>query len=174
MNKKWVEGWDQHFMTDAYNKAMKSKDTSTKLGAVIVGPDNEPVSNGYNNFPRNLNDDIEERYQRPLKYRFMEHAERNAIYNAARHGVALKGCRLYVPQRPCTDCVRGIIQTGIIEVIYHKEWLGNAIDTPWYDDQQLGITMLEECNVKIREWSGDILTLRLLFSGKEYTVDDLK
>lgn len=174
MNKKWVEDWDQHFMTDAYNKAMKSKDTSTKLGAIIVGPDNEPVTNGYNNFPRGLNDDIVERYERPLKYRFMEHAERNAIYNAARHGASLKGCRLYVPQRPCTDCARAIIQTGIIEVIYHKEWPGNAIDTSWYEDQQLSLTMLKECGVKIREWSGKILTLRILYDEQEYTVDDLK
>jgi len=166
--------WDRYFITQCYLTAMKSKDISTKFGAVIVGPDNEPISNGYNNFPRGLNDDVPERQVRPLKYRFIEHSERNAIYNAARHGVALKGCRLYVPQRPCTDCVRGIIQTGIIEVIFHKEYPGNAPDTRWYDDQMLGVTMLEECGVKIKEWSGKILTLRIFCDGKEYTADDLK
>lgn len=174
MNQRWVEDWDQHYMTEAYNKAMKSKDDSTKLGAVIVGPDNEPVSNGYNNFPRNLDDNVKERYERPLKYKYMEHAERNAIYNAARHGVALKGTRLYVPQRPCSDCARGIIQSGIVEVIYHKEWPGNSTDAPWFDDQEIGLEMFQECGVSIREWSGEILMLRILVSGTEYKVADLK
>lgn len=178
MNKIWVEDWDQHYMTEAYNKAMKSKDGSTKIGAVIVGPDNEPVSNGYNNFPRGVDDDVKERHCRPLKYQFTEHAERNAIYNAARHGVALKGTRLYVPQRPCTDCARGIIQSGIIEVIYHKEWPGNTSDTKWlgaawFEDQEVAMIMFDETGVKVREWSGKILPLRILFGEQEYTVDAL-
>ena len=62
--------------------AKKSKDQSTQIGAVIVGIDNEIRSTGYNSFPSGINDDLQERQERPEKYYWIEHAERNALYNA--------------------------------------------------------------------------------------------
>lgn len=62
--------WDDYFMTMVYLVAMKSKDESTHIGAVIVGPDNEIRSTGYNSFPRKMNDGLEERQKRPQKYFF--------------------------------------------------------------------------------------------------------
>ena len=112
-----VPTWDDYHMGMAISAARRSKDRSTKLGCVIVGPDNEIRTTGYNSFPRGIRDDIEERHQRPEKYDWTEHAERNAIYNAARHGVALKDCKLYVPWLPCMPCARGIINVGITTVI---------------------------------------------------------
>ena len=100
--------WDRYFMGLAVQAATLSKDESTKLGCVIVGPDREIRATGYNSFPRGVNDDRPERQGRPLKYKWFEHAERNAIYNAARVGVSLKGCVLYCAWPPCTDCARGI------------------------------------------------------------------
>ena len=47
-------------------------------------PDNEIRSTGYNSFPKGLNDDLQERQERPEKYYWIEHAERNALYNAPR------------------------------------------------------------------------------------------
>jgi dCMP deaminase len=91
------------------------------MGSVIVDKDNVLVATGYNSLPRGIEIDIEEkRLSRDggEKYFWMEHAERNAIYNAARRGTELKNCKLYVPWAPCTDCARGIIQTGIAEVIF--------------------------------------------------------
>jgi len=81
--------WDDYFLNIAENVKLKSKDKRTQIGAVIVGKGNEIVSTGYNSFPRNINDSIEERQVRPEKYYWFEHAERNAIYNAARIGVSL-------------------------------------------------------------------------------------
>lgn len=79
----------------------------------------EQRSAGYNGFPRNVNDTIEYRHDRPLKYEFTEHAERNAIYNAARVGVPLSGCTLYLNwwPLPCADCARAVIQSGITSVV---------------------------------------------------------
>ena len=76
--------WQKYFYEMANLVAKKSKDKSTQIGAVIVGPDNEIRSTGYNSFPTGLNDDLEIRQQRPEKYYWIEHAERNALYNAAR------------------------------------------------------------------------------------------
>ena len=64
--------WDEYFLAMCQLVASKSKDRSTKVGAIIVGPDNEIVSTGYNGFPRGINDDIKERHERPLKYKFTD------------------------------------------------------------------------------------------------------
>jgi dCMP deaminase len=110
-----MESWNKYFADMAEFVSKRSTDTSTKVGAVIVGPDKEVRSTGYNGLPRGTKDS-EERLSRPAKYLWTEHAERNAIYNAARVGTSTKGCSLYVQLHPCVDCARAIIQSGIIEV----------------------------------------------------------
>ena len=56
---------------------------------------------------------IEERQERPEKYYWFEHAERNSIYNAARIGVSTKGSKMYMTCGvPCADCARAIINAG--------------------------------------------------------------
>ena len=129
--------------------AEKSKDPSTKVGAVIVGKNNEVVSTGFNGFPRGFKDkDVPERYERPLKYDLTEHAERNAIYNAARIGSRLDECKIYVNSLPpCTDCARGIIQSGIKEVVI----VDKDIPERWRNNCAEAINMLEECGVNIRK-----------------------
>ena len=97
-----------------------SKDTSTKTGALVVGPDREIRATGYNGLVRGVDDNIPERMERPTKYDFFEHAERNAIYNACLTGTSLKGCTLYATHSPCTDCARAIIQAGIKTVVTNK------------------------------------------------------
>lgn len=108
---------DKYFLNLLPAVAEASKDQSTKVGAIIVGQNDEIRSTGFNGFPRGINDDSPERHERPEKYLWFEHAERNAIYNAARHGTALDGTRIYVSAIPCMDCARGIIQAGIREVV---------------------------------------------------------
>lgn len=94
-----------------------SKDRSRQIGAVIVDDDQAVVAIGWNGFPRRVYDDIDERHERPAKYMYSAHAERNALDNAARQGNSPRGCRLYCTMYPCADCARGIIQTGIKHVI---------------------------------------------------------
>jgi deoxycytidylate deaminase len=59
--------------------------------------------------------------ERPHKYNYIEHAERDAIYAAARAGISLAGATLYVNWAPCFDCFRAIVATGIKEIFIHKE-----------------------------------------------------
>ena len=87
--------WVEYFRELAHTVKKKSKDKNTQIGAVIVGTDKEIVSTGYNSFPRGINDGVSERQERPEKYHWFEHGERNAIYNAARIGVVTLG--LLVP-----------------------------------------------------------------------------
>lgn len=143
--------WDRKFLDQAALVASWSKDASTKVGAVIVGPDNEVRSQGYNGFPRGVQDDVKERNERPAKYLFTEHAERNAIYNAVRANIPIKGCRLYLNYSPCpcADCARAIIQSGIVEVI------GNDVPFPgkgeqWEASIAASKAMCDEAHVKWR------------------------
>jgi dCMP deaminase len=147
--------WDEYFLAIAELVSFRSKDRSTKVGAVIVGPDNEIRSTGYNSFVRGIHDNVEERHQRPEKYEWTEHAERNAIYNAARHGAALKGCRIYINWGgyPCADCTRGIIQAGIVEIVMPEIPFGGSrgeggID--WEKNCGIGGIMLKESGLPVR------------------------
>jgi dCMP deaminase len=128
-----------------------SKDRSRKVGAVIVGPANEVRAIGFNGFPRGIDDDAEYRHERPEKYVWAEHAERNAIYNAARVGIPVAGCRMYVPWFPCMDCARAIIQTGLSVLIANRP---DIADPKWGGDFQRAIELLEEAGVQIVWFEG--------------------
>jgi dCMP deaminase len=112
--------WDTYFISMADTARLKSKDRSTTVGAVIVR-DTYVVATGWNGFPRGINDDNPAYHERPMKYCVTEHAERNAIYNAAAEGAATAGCIMYITHNPsfgiCTDCARAIIQSRIVRVV---------------------------------------------------------
>lgn len=162
--------WDTYFMSLAYLVAMKSKDRRTRVGAVVVGPNNEIRSTGYNSFPRGMNDGIELRRTQPLKHLFFEHAERNAIYNAARMGTPLKDCRIYLPFMPCSDCARGIVQAGLIEVVLHAEHPGNGSEFSETHHHQASRAIFEEGGVAVRLWSGRIPRLAARFDDVEVDI----
>jgi len=113
---------DLVFMEMAYCIAQLSKDESTHVGAIVVGPDHEVRSVGYNSFPRGIRDDVPQRQKRPLKYLYFAHAEANAVFNASRVGIPLNGCRLYTNGTPCDKCAQAIIGAGIKEVIIDLDW----------------------------------------------------
>jgi dCMP deaminase len=112
-----VPDWHAYYLAVCRSVALRSKDPHTQIGCVIVGPAHEIRSTGYNSFPRGINDHVSERLRRPEKYLWFEHAERNAIYNAARAGTPLEGCTIYVEVVPCMDCARAIVQAGIVRVV---------------------------------------------------------
>jgi dCMP deaminase len=136
----------EYWMSMVYLCAMNSKDQSTHIGAVIVGPDNEIRSLGWNGFPRGINDDVPERQERPEKYFWMSHAERNAIFNAARVGIPLKGCVMYTNAMPCADCAISIIQAGIKNIYLDASWAFPG--GKWEDSARRSIDMFTEAGVR--------------------------
>jgi len=109
-------GWTEYFFEIARTVASKSKDPSTKVGCVVVGPDHDIRSTGFNGIPRDVHDKSE-RMEQPAKYMWTAHAEENAVSHAARIGVSLKGCTAYVTHYPCAACTRMLIQSGINKVV---------------------------------------------------------
>lgn len=144
--------WDKRFMELAAAVGMWSKDRSTKVGCVIVSPDRDIIATGYNGFPRGINDDLDARHERPEKYFWAEHSERNAIFAAARMGHALDGATVYVtvadgnPLFPCADCARAMIQAGIIRIVAQRPDFDNP---KWGPDFHRAVDMLKEAGVTV-------------------------
>lgn len=143
---------DEYFIRIADAVRSKSKDPNSKIGAVIVGPENQIISTGYNGFPKKIYE-FGERWERPLKYEYIVHAETNAIFNAARHGIELRGSRLYLlgfgpPTVPCLECSKAIIQTGIEKVLgAHFK----SVDEHWSKNLEKSLRLLEEANIEFIE-----------------------
>ena len=138
--------WDTRFMELANMVASWSKDTNRKVGAVIVNDDKIVVSMGYNGQPRGCNDNIESRNDRPAKYFYFEHSERNSLYSAVRLGVSVKDCVMYVTSFPCADCARAIIQTGIKKIFTTEPDFNH---TTWGSQWKASDEMLKEAGVEV-------------------------
>jgi len=138
--------WDNRYLDLAENVSSWSKDPSRKIGAVAVGSKGQILSQGYNGFPRGIDDSEEWYNDKETKYTYVVHAEMNVIYNATYNGVSLDGSTLYVTGLPvCSECAKGIIQTGIKRVVMR------CIDVPkrWNESFALTILMFEEAGI---EW----------------------
>lgn len=152
----------------AYRHAMfNATDPSTQNGAIIIDDNGSPLAIGANHLPRGVVDKPE-RWERPGKYQFVEHAERNCIYDAARKGVATEGKIMIVPWHSCADCARGIIQAGIKLVIGHQ--LTNDLTPPhWKESITVAWKMLEEAKVEMKWYTGKVNLkddIKIRFNGQ--------
>ena len=142
-----MANWNKRFLNLATHISNWSKDPSTKVGCVVVGPDREIRSTGFNGLPRGIEDNDERLNNREIKYPMICHAEENAIMHAARIGISLKDCTAYVTWPPCTRCARSLIQAGIVTVIYPKD---TEIPDRWISDFELSINMLKEAGIELK------------------------
>lgn len=150
--------WDLHFLRLALDNATMSKDPRTQVGSVIVGPDREIRSAGFNGFPRGIADTLERLHDRETKMKLVVHGEMNAILNAARIGISTKGCSLYLAATdetglvwggpPCTRCVVEIIQAGITEIVSFGV---KSAPSRWHDDLAFARKLLDEVGIVYRE-----------------------
>lgn len=138
-----------HYMTMALRAAKASPDPSTQNGAVFVSADGSLHTRDCNRFPFGVSY-TEERWERPLKYSIIEHAERNALYSAAANGIQTYGGTLISPWAACSDCARAIIQCGVSELIR----LGNNdTNARWDDSIKVADDLMKEAGIKITEIS---------------------
>lgn len=155
--------WMSHYMVGAQWVSNKSKDPHTKVGCIIVGPDHEVRTTGYNGLPRGCNDSpipFPERHDRTKdKYSWYAHAEENAIANAARVGTPLKGCTAFITALPCPACSRILIGAGISEVYWTMD--PSFVSTPeraaaFEKMFATSKTMLSEAGTSLRRLSATI------------------
>tara|TARA_Y100000114_G_scaffold81667_1_gene75333 strand:+ start:4784 stop:5254 length:471 start_codon:yes stop_codon:yes gene_type:complete len=110
--------WDKKYIRLAREISMWSKDPSTQIGAVAIGKKGQVLAQGYNGFPRGIEDSEERLNNREEKYKYVVHAEMNCIYNATYNGVSLNGSTMYIYGLPvCSECAKGLIQVGVKRVV---------------------------------------------------------
>lgn len=166
-----IPGWDEYFMRHAYLVATKSKDSKTRIGSVLVR-DKHVISEGYNGICRLVKDNVPERLERPAKYLWFEHAERNSIYTCARHGIATLGAVMFTQGIPCSDCARSVIQAGVSEVVVHQQWevRSGLLNNPkWVDSVAASHEMFKEAGIRIRYFDME-LGLKGQCDGKVFDV----
>lgn len=134
--------WKDYIIGFAKHAALKSKDT-TQVGAVLIGRHREVMLTSYNGPPIGVHDKPE-RFERPTKYLYFNHAESNLISFAARQGIRTDGMSIIVTHHPCAACTRLIIQAGICEVVYGPGKF-QALD----DEIEAASTMLREAGVAV-------------------------
>lgn len=135
--------WHQRYIDLAKTAATWSKDPSRKIGAVIIGENNQIVSLGYNGFPRGIDDTRERLSDRETKYKYMVHAEMNAIYNAIHNNASTVGCSIYVTGLPvCRECAKALIQVGIKNIYMDTKPIDN-----WKESGEDSIEMFKEAGI---------------------------
>lgn len=144
---KRLEKAKKYIKLAQYNADLFSKDPHTKVGAVVLDHDfSRVLSTGINGFPRNMNDDLEERWQRPAKYKLVSHAEANAVANAARTGTPLEGAVIAVTKFPCSTCTKLLIQAGIKKVYTISP---DYSSETWGEDAKISEEMLSEVGIDV-------------------------
>jgi len=139
--------WTDYYMGFANHAAQKSKDT-TKVGAILVGPDGDVRLTAYNGPPRGV-DDKPARFERPMKYLFASHAEANLIAFAAREGIRTGGCTVYITHMPCAACARTLIQAGVKKIVH-----GDGTTSMPREEFVAAEAMLAEADVEMEEFRG--------------------
>jgi len=128
--------WEQYFLTITRQVAERSTCKRAKVGAVIVR-DKNILATGYNGAPAGLahctevgcliyesktpSGDIEENCYRTI------HAEINAIAQAAKNGVSIRDAAIYVTHTPCIHCMKVLINTGIKQIFYERDYKANTV-----------------------------------------------
>jgi len=143
------------YFRQLYQYAMnKSKDPSTQNAALLTEQGSGIIAIECNNMPDKVQQ-TDNRWERPIKYHYVEHAERNVLYKAIKMGMATQGLTMYCPWYSCSDCARAIIQCGIKRIIGHKEYFDRTPDR-WKESCAIGIEMMQEAGIECIVWSGII------------------
>ena len=142
--------WDEYFMNIAKVVASRSNCIKRKVAAIIV-KDKRIISTGYNGTPRGARNCNEGGCPRcnsmaesgtALEECLCCHGEENAITQAAYHGTNVKGATLYTTLAPCLLCTKMIINSGIAEVVYNRDYALN----------ERALSLLRECGVALRQY----------------------
>lgn len=159
-------------LAKAYELAEASSDRSNQNGAVLLSADGQRIIGmGRNDFPPGVEFTEERATTRPKKYRYYEHAERWAVYNAALKGKTTEGSIMVCPWAACADCARALICAGVAKLIVHKQRMLMTPDR-WIDDVTEALEMIKEAGIVIEEFDGPVGGPRVLVNGELWLPSD--
>lgn len=143
--------WDEYFMDIAHVVARRGNCRRRQVAALLV-KDRRIISTGYNGTPRGVTNCFEGGCKRcageaptgtDLGECVCSHAEENAITQAAYHGIAVRDSVIYSTLSPCLICAKMIINSGIVEVVFERE----------YKFSSQTRSLLQEAGVVIRQFA---------------------
>ena len=142
--KELLNKFHKQMLKQCETVSRNSRDANTKVGCVITRNGNI-IESGFNDLINNVVE-TPERVSRPLKTIWVEHAERNAIYKAARKGISLENSTIYLNWWPCVDCCRAIIQSGIVEIVSDNP--PDLNDERWGEQFKHTLDLIKESGIK--------------------------
>lgn len=140
--------WDDYFLGMAIAASCRSIDENTHHGCILVNDENVIIATGYNGFVRGIDDDtlpknrdVLDSNNKPAKYKWMLHAEKNALLTATG-----KATRCYVTGKCCLSCLQDLAQFGVKEIVMFDGY-GWSADREQEDDWNLFVKLK---NLKVR------------------------
>lgn len=160
-------------LIECYKLAQNSRDLSSQNGARLFTSNGELLGEGWNDFPAGVLWTEERATTRPIKYEYTEHAERNAIFDAAKkltldsiydlpdynaQRSPFLDSQMICPWAACADCARSIITMGVKHLYVHKQRMEltsqGAHATEWNDKVNRALDMMLEAGVSIHYHDG--------------------
>lgn len=123
--------WDEYFMQIAHLVKTRSTCLRRQVGAVAVSVEHRIIGTGYNGpLPGTPHCDqagcLRQQLSIPSGQRQeicrAQHAEANVCNFAARYGVALGGCTMYVTAQPCSVCLKAMVTSGVTRIIFDGDY----------------------------------------------------
>lgn len=163
-DNKW--GYD-HLLRKCYEYATESPDPSTQNAAIILNNAGAVIGMGVNKFPAHVIQSAD-RWERPKKYHFIEHAERNAIYDASRNNLITSNMTMVCPWAACSDCARAMIEIGITHLVTHKQ----VHDLPshrWMESIDYAFQMFKEVGLEVTFFDEEVNGVPIRVNGEVLT-----
>lgn len=119
--------WDHYFMGFAFQASTRGTCDRKRVGAALV-VEQQVLATGYNGSISGTPhcDQVGHDMDGGRCVRTV-HAEANALMQAAKHGLALKGGTCYTTASPCWECFRLLTQAGVIRIVYTEPYRTDKI-----------------------------------------------
>ncbi|HWL23011.1 MAG TPA: ComE operon protein 2 [Ureibacillus sp.] len=156
--------WDQFFMAQSHLLALRSTCTRLAVGATIVR-EKRIIAGGYNGSISGDEHCIEQGcYVIDNHCVRTVHAETNALLQCAKYGTPTNGADLYVTHFPCLQCTKSIIQSGIKNVYYAKNYKNNPYALELLEKAKVNVVHVpfDEAKIDFLKDEKYILTLEML------------
>lgn len=163
---------DKFFLDVASRLAEESHCISLHVGAVIVR-DKRIISMGYNGTPEglpNCDTQFAKNVFKRKEHHFWSlineiHAEMNALMYAAKNGIPVQDCTIYVTHKPCNECMKNISQSGIKRVVYLNDYKHS--DIPEGNSRYMGMSVehYNPSRIKVEDIKNQLMNLQMMYNS---------
>lgn len=152
------------WLKECYEYAKKSNHPSTHNAALLI-KDDEIILKGLNILPPGVKE-TKERFEGENKHVYLNHAERDLVYKAAKKGISTDGLAMVMAWLPCIPCANAVISAGISRLIIHKQMVERTADK-WKEELKNAVQIMNEAGVEIIAYDG-IVGVKAYMHQKEW------